>query len=94
MLSEGPDQREESIIHSHFEYLQSLTGGGDVLLAGRTTNTDVSSFGIVILATDDENKAISIMKSDPAVEQRVMHAQLFPFRIALSNRAISGISSD
>jgi len=53
------------------------------LLAGRTLNTGVSSFGIVILAAGSELEARRVMLGDPAVAQRVMRAELYPFRIAL-----------
>jgi len=54
-----------------------------VLLAGRTLNTDPSSFGIVILTADTEQEARRIMHNDPAVKARVMRAELYPYRIAL-----------
>jgi uncharacterized protein YciI len=88
MLSEGATSEEEAIIAEHFAYLQTLTDQGNVLLAGRTLNTDPSSFGIVILKAESENAARRIMLADPAVRQGVMHAELFPFRIALCARVI------
>ncbi len=37
-----------------------------VKLAGRTTNTDASSFGVVILEVNDEEAAREVMANDPA----------------------------
>ncbi|WP_218673914.1 YciI family protein, partial [Candidatus Entotheonella palauensis] len=64
-------------------YLKQLTEQGVVILAGRTLNTDASSFGIVILQADSEATAHQVMQEDPAVKHEVMHAELFPYRIAL-----------
>jgi uncharacterized protein YciI len=83
MLSEGATPDEDRIISEHFAYLQRLTQAGVVLLAGRTLNTDPSAFGIVILTAGSEQEARRIMHDDPAVAQRVMRAELHPYRIAL-----------
>lgn len=50
-------------------------------MAGRTTGDDV--FGIVIVDTDDEDQARAIMNADPAVAHELMHAELYPYRIAV-----------
>lgn len=84
MLTDGATPDEEQAISEHFEYLQKLVASGVVLLAGRTLNTDASSFGIVIFLADSEAQARQIMQQDPAVSRRVMHAELYPYRIALS----------
>ena len=83
MLTEGPTAAEEAAVTAHFHYLQELTQKGTVFLAGRTSNTDFSSFGIVILATQSEDEAQEIVKNDPAVKERVMRAELYPYSIAL-----------
>ena len=83
MLSVGPTPEEGETISQHFDYLQGLTEAGVVLLAGRTLNTDHSSFGIVILRAGSEEEARRIMVDDPAVKRRVMRAELYPYRIAL-----------
>ena len=73
-------------VSRHFEYLQDLTRRDIVLLAGRTLNTDPSSFGIVILRAASEAEARALMLADPAVREGVMRAELFPYRIALAGR--------
>lgn len=83
MLSVAPNAEEQQIINEHFEYLQKLTKDGTVFLAGRTLNTDPSSFGIILFQAESESVAEQVVQSDPAVKQRVMRAELFPFRIAL-----------
>ncbi len=88
MLSAGPTPRETDIVSRHSKYLEGLMERGVVLLAGRTQTTDESSFGIVILQAETEDAAQAVMENDPAVKHGIMHARLFPYRIALmaSNR--------
>ncbi|MFL5801850.1 MAG: YciI family protein [Roseiflexaceae bacterium] len=57
MLSEGPTEAEAAIVAQHFGYLKGLAEQGVVVLAGRTLNTDPSSFGIIILRADTEAEA-------------------------------------
>ena len=83
MLAEGPTDQEAAIITDHFEYLRMLTERNVVILAGRTLNSDETSFGVVILRAQDEATARAIMESDPAVRERVMQATLYPYRVAL-----------
>jgi uncharacterized protein YciI len=82
MLSEGPTPDEERIVGDHYSYLKSLTDQGVVILAGRTLNTDESSFGIIIFRAESEEAAQRIVANDPAVSGGVMCAELYPYRIA------------
>ena len=56
---------------------------GIVILAGRTQNTDYSSFGICIFKAESEEEARTIVQNDPAVKNRAMRDELFPYKIAL-----------
>ncbi len=87
MLTEGPTPEESEIVSQHFSYLKNLTEQEIVILAGRTLNTDPSSFGIVIFNADSESAAREIMENDPAVKQCVMKATLFPYSVALMSKA-------
>ncbi len=87
MLLDGPTANEAEIISRHFEYLQKLTEQSVVLLAGRTLNTDSSSFGIVIFTADTEEDARQLMMNDPAVKEKIMSAELFPYKIALMSES-------
>ena len=87
MLTHGPTPEEAETVSQHFAYLKQLTEQGVVVLAGRTLNTDASSFGIVILQADSEEAARNVMQHDPAVQRQVMRAELFPYRIALMAKA-------
>lgn len=83
MLTKGPTDQESRIVSDHFSYLKELAEKGTVILAGRTQNTDHSSFGIVVLNAESEEEAQNIVQSDPAVKNRVMRAELYPYRIAI-----------
>ena len=83
MLSDSPTPQEAEIVSQHFSYLEALTERGVVILAGRTLNTDESSFGIVIFKAESDGAAHAIMTNDPAVQAGVMRARLFPYRVAL-----------
>lgn len=74
---------DESIVTNHFNRLKQLTEEGIVILAGRTLREDPSDFGIVIFNAKDEKEAHDLMNHDPAVEQQIMTAKLFPFSVAL-----------
>ena len=82
MLIDGLTDRENEAIESHVAYLSDLKEKGVVKLAGRTTNTDASGFGVVIFEATNEDAAREIMAKDPAVSEGVLAAQLFPFLIA------------
>jgi uncharacterized protein YciI len=83
MLSRGSTPQEDEIVSQHFNYLSTLAEKGVVLLAGRTQNTDESSFGIVIFQAESIESAQDIVHNDPAIKNGVMKAQLYPFRTAL-----------
>ena len=83
MLIDEATPEEEIILDEHFNYLQDLLVQGVVILAGRTLNSDPTSFGVVIFKADSLPGAVHIMENDPAVKKGVMVAELFPYRVAL-----------
>ena len=83
MLSVGPTPDETQSTEQHFVYLQQLQAAGKLILAGRTQNTDESSFGIVIFEAESDEAANEIMLNDPSVKSGVMNAWLFPYHVAL-----------
>jgi uncharacterized protein YciI len=83
MLTEGPTERESSIVREHFQYLARLVEEGVVFVVGRTQTNDEKTFGIAIFEAQDEAAARALMEDDPAVKHGVMRAELFPYRIAL-----------
>jgi uncharacterized protein YciI len=83
MLIEGPTPAEESVLAAHSLYVSRLAEHRIVILAGRTQNTDETSFGVVIFRADSPTEARGIMERDPAVRDGVLAARLFPYRIAV-----------
>ncbi|MFO0551941.1 MAG: YciI family protein [Polyangiaceae bacterium] len=83
MLTSGPTPEEAGATQAHFNYLDAAREAGVVLAAGRTLTADENTFGIVILRAPNEELAREFMEHDPAVRAGVMHAELFPFRVAL-----------
>jgi uncharacterized protein YciI len=83
MLAEGSTPQEDEITRQHFAYLKQLTETGTVILAGRTLNSDYSSFGIIIFKAADEAAAWAIVNGDPAVKARHFRPELYPYRVAL-----------
>lgn len=93
MLTDGPTDHEAATMATHFAYLKHLTETGVMILVGRTLNTDPSCFGLAVFQADNDEAARAIMTNDPAVQGGVMHAELFPYRVALiseRNAAPSG----
>jgi uncharacterized protein YciI len=82
MLTEGATAEEARVQTEHGNYLQGLAARGIVTLAGRTSNNDETTVGIVILSARDEVAAQEIMALDPFVKSSLMTATLFPFRVA------------
>jgi uncharacterized protein len=89
MLAEGLTSQESETMAKHFVYLQQLTRDGILILAGRTLNTDEDSFGITVINANSEEDARTIMNNDPAVKLGVVHAKLYPYRVALISEANS-----
>ena len=83
MLSEGSTSDEDRITSEHFAYLQQLMRDGILILAGRTLNTDYTSFGIAIFEARDDDHMREIAHNDPAVIQKQFRAEWYPYRIAL-----------
>lgn len=77
--------KENEIVSDHFQALQQLQKEDKLILAGRTLNMDQTTFGIVIIVAKSEEEAKVMMKSDPAVKEGIMTAELFPYQVALFN---------
>ena len=94
MLTAGPTENEKRIVSDHFSYLEELKEKGALVMAGRTLNTDNSSFGIVVFRANSDEEARMMMKADPAVQNMVFRAELYPYRIALLDEQNAGRSDD
>lgn len=81
MVAEGPDEHEGPILAAHYQYLMKLGAAGRLSLAGRTANSDETTFGLALINSGVEAEARAIMENDPAVKSGIMTAELFPFRV-------------
>ncbi len=79
MLTVGPSAEEQMIITRHAEHLHRLADEGAVHHFGRTMNNDEKTIGLVVFDAADLQAAEEVMHSDPAVEGKVMRAELFPY---------------
>jgi uncharacterized protein YciI len=85
MLRPAPaygEEGTEKIVGEHFEYLQDLQRKGDLILAGRFSDVLI---GLSMLEVDSYERAMEIMQNDPAVKAKIFHAEIYPWRIALSS---------
>jgi uncharacterized protein YciI len=94
MLNEAPTERESAIVSEHFAYLQGLVEAGTVLMAGRTQTRDERAFGIVVFVAPSGFEAAQVVANDPVVKHGVMHAELFPYRIALWSASLPPSEGD
>ncbi len=83
MLRPAPKYGEpetEKKVSEHFTHLQKLLADGILVMAGRFSDVLI---GLVIINVNTHDEAIEIMKSDPAVQAGIFHAELYPWSIAL-----------
>jgi uncharacterized protein len=83
MLTDRPTTAEAAIVREHFAYLERLSEEAIVILAGRTQNSDASSFGIVICNAATDAAAGEVAANNSAIRGGGMWAELFPYRIGL-----------
>jgi len=63
MLSEGASEGEAQITNDHCEYWKTQMEEGALILAGRTLNSDYSSFFIAIFNARDDAQAEALMRA-------------------------------
>ncbi len=81
-MVEAPTGSEGVALGEHFRYLERLRDEGRLIVAGPSVVAD-DTFGLVVLAIEDETEARSAMEADPAVAAGVMTAQLRPLRLSV-----------
>ncbi len=87
MLTEGLNPAELDSFQRHSAYLQKLVDDGVACFVGRTLNTDASVWATTVFKADSEESARAVMSGDPFVQDGVMRAELFPFRVVHINEA-------
>ena len=79
-------QEDNATSDQHFIRFQEATKSGQLILAGRTSESGEKTFGIAIFQAKDEAAARRFMEEDPAVAGGLMTAELHPFSVALEHR--------
>jgi len=79
----GLDRNRVAHSQRAFFVLEEFDGEGSCHLGGRTTNTEYSSFGIVLFNAESMEAARRIMHDDPAVKNRVFRGEIYPYSISL-----------
>ncbi len=82
MLDSGPTAEEAATVERHAVFISDLVEKEIALLAGRTLAAGEHALGIVILRAESDAEARSIMEADPAVIDKVMTSEIFPYRVA------------
>ena len=72
---------ERAVWVRHFERLQRLLAGGQLILAGPTLGR--VNTGVAVFEAPDEDAAQQIMAADPAIRSGYARGELRPFRVSL-----------
>ncbi len=72
---------EKAVWARHFEWLQDLLAGGELILAGPTLGR--ANTGVAIFEAPDEEAARQIMAADPVISGGYARGELRPFRVSL-----------
>ena len=78
--------QDEKVLQHHFARFQEAIKTGQLILAGRTSESGDKTFGIAVFQAKDEAAARKFMEEDPAVAGGLMTAELHPFRVALERK--------
>ncbi len=79
-------KEDDAVLKRHFARFQDATKSGQLILAGRTSESGDKTFGIAIFEAPDEDTARKFMQEDPAVAGGLMTAELHPFAVALQRK--------
>jgi uncharacterized protein len=79
-------KEDEAALSRHFARFKHAIETGELILAGRTSESGDKTFGIAIFEAPDEAAARAFMQADPAVAGGLMTAELHPFAVALERK--------
>ena len=79
-------KEDSAALERHFTRFQDAGKSGQLILAGRTSESGDKTFGIAIFEAPDEDAARKFMQEDPAVAGGLMTAELHPFAVALQRK--------
>lgn len=75
---------DEEAVGKHFQRLQVAAKEKKVIFAGRTTESNEKTFGLVVFDAATAQEAESFMASDPVVIAGVMTFELHPYYLAVT----------
>jgi uncharacterized protein YciI len=78
--------QDKEVLQRHFVRFQEAIKAGQLILAGRTSESGDKTFGIAVFQAKDEAAARKFMEEDPAVAGGSMTAELHPFTVALERK--------
>jgi uncharacterized protein YciI len=81
---------DNRVVGAHFTRLAKAAKTGQVILAGRTTESLDKTFDLVIFKAEGPEAAERFMTEDPAVVAKLMTATLHPYAVALQSNATVG----
>lgn len=79
-------QADNDAVSRHFARLANATKAGQVIFAGKTTESLDTTFGLVVFEAASDDAARQFMEADPAVVAGVMTATLHPYALALQRK--------
>jgi uncharacterized protein len=79
----------KAAVGQHFLRLRTAAKEGRVILAGRTTESNEKTMGLVIFEAASMDAALEFMNSDPAVVAGVMKAEVRPYQVAIIRDRLS-----
>jgi uncharacterized protein len=79
-------EEDKKALQRHFVRFQEAIKTGQLILAGRTSESGDKTFGIAIFQAKEEAAARKFMEEDPAVAGGLMTAELHPFTVALERK--------
>src|SRR5215831_19636929 len=79
-------EEDKKALQRHFVRFQEAIKTGQLILAGRTSESGDKTFGIAIFQAKDETAARKFMEEDPAVAGGLMTAELHSFSVALERK--------
>ena len=77
---------DKKVLQRHLVRFQEAVEAGQLILAGRTSESGDKTFGIAIFQARDEAAAQRFMEEDPTVSGGLMTAELHPFTVALERK--------
>ncbi|MDX2186241.1 MAG: YciI family protein [Opitutaceae bacterium] len=80
-------KQDSEAVSAHFKRLKEAASTGRVILAGKTSEPNDKTIGIVLLRAPGAEEADAFIREDPAVAAGIMKYELRPIRIVIKEPA-------